>query len=146
MKPKSYKVMKMIKNYDKEQFRNVVSNFDWTNGPNMSLGDRIDYLINNLKNSMNNFVIQSKIKLNEKCAWYSDELNKLKCDKIDAYNRFKLSDDQMDWVIYKSIRNSYVTQLRDSENNYYSQKVIQNRGDPKKMWSVLIEILGEKNT
>lgn len=77
--------------------------------------------------------------------WYNEDLNKLKCDKIDAYNRFKLSDDQMEWSLYKSIRNMYVTQLRDTENNYYSHKVTQNRGDPKKMWSVLKEILGRKS-
>lgn len=42
------------------------------------------------------------------------------------------------------MRNHYLEELRNAENNYYSKKVIENRDDPKKMWTVLKEILGKK--
>lgn len=138
------KIMYSMKNYDSIAFQNELKRCDWSIGPSMDVIDRAHYVINNLKNTINKFIIKKKCKINTKCAWYNEQLEMIKCDKINACNRAKLTDDPIDRELYKSLRNFYLSNLRETENNYYSEKVLKNRGDPKKMWNVLKEIMGKR--
>lgn len=144
-KPNSFKTVNKIENYDSALFQNyLLYGCNWSMCPYVDLTERAQILIQNLKKCINKFVVKKTINITEKCMWYNDQINSLKIDKINSYERAKLTDDHIDWEFYKTMRNQYLNELRNAENNYYSKKVIENRDDLKKMWTVLKEILGKK--
>lgn len=92
---------------------------------------------------MNKFINKINIPTKVECRWFNEELKRIKNEKINAYNKAKITNNIDDWEEYKIIRNQYVDDLRKAENDFYSKTISDNRGDQKKMWKTLKEIMGK---
>lgn len=82
---KNYKI-KTTLNYDKNAFVNDLRNIDLQNTRNLNLIERADYLITNIKDKLNKFIVQKTIPDNIICKWFNSDINRMKIHKINAYN------------------------------------------------------------
>lgn len=137
-----FKMIDSIKGYNSEDFNNEIKKANWDVANNFDILERADYFVKNLKNVMQKFVEKKKIPIGVECKWFNNELKKLKLEKTKNYNRAKISGNSLDWDMYKYSRNVYVSELKRAENDFYSQSVNGKRGDQKKMWKTLKEIMG----
>lgn len=69
----------------------------------------------------------------------------MKENKNVACERAKLTGAVEDWDFYNKLRNEYTKSLRIAESDFYNKSINDNRGDQKKMWKVLKEIIGKSN-
>jgi hypothetical protein len=81
-------------------------------------------------------------RLEQKCSWITSTIKQL----IITRDRFKrnaiITNLDIDWLNYKTIRNKVNIQLRNAKKNYYSTKISDQKCNPKEAWKTINNILG----
>lgn len=72
-KNKSKAITKLV-NYSDEKFKNNLLNVNWNDCINMDVNQKANFVINNIKNSLDEFVKTVEIKNKNGEDWYSEQL------------------------------------------------------------------------
>ena len=141
---KKIKFVRDFRNFNKQEFAEELSNIDWNNLINETLGTDISYhnfysKIEEILNYMAPYrkLSQKEIKL-EHMPWITRGILKsmnVRDDLLKRCNKEKDPDIKSRFfALFKRYRNSIVTLLRRSKSNYYSSYFIQNQSNVKKTW------------
>lgn len=141
-----FKQISILKDYNPEKFRNELRKINWNENMECDLIQKSCTFVQNIKNVLKVFIAQKNIPMANDCKWFNCELKKLKIERNTAYEKAKFTNDLNDWVIYKSLRNLYVSKLRKAESDFIKNIVSENNGDQKKMWRTLKDLMGMKQT
>lgn len=68
--------------------------------------------------------------------WFSEELNAMKNQKIYAFQRASVINNETEWLRYTNIRNRYKNKLQHAKKNFICNK-IQLCRDQKSMWRTI---------
>lgn len=134
------KIVSKFVNYSKEAICEDLKKIDWNSVKNCGLNEKASFLINKIKQSVKRFV--KDVKVNE-CdnKWYNDELAALKNKRDIEHAVAVITDEWLDWMQYSSTNKLYRNNVKVTKSFYIKNKLSAARGDQKKMWRVLKEIL-----
>ena len=141
---KKIKFARDFRYFSKREFAEVLTNIDWSNKINEQLGTEISYqnFYSEIEQILNytaprRKLTQKEIKLEHmpwitsgilKSMWVRDDLCKRRNKDRDPDIKSQFT------VLFKRYRNTIVTLLRRSKENYYSSYFLQNQSDVKKTW------------
>lgn len=78
---------------------------------------------------------------NEKCGWYSGDLESLRREKNSIYVRAVYEGDARLWEEYKTLRNAYKNKLTKAKDNFIKNKITSNLGDQKGIWRAVKDLV-----
>lgn len=61
-----------------------------------------------------------------------------------AYNKFKYTKYEEDWVDYKTKRNKVTTIVRQEKRKYFERKIDNSKHNSKEMWRTVKELIGQR--
>lgn len=135
------------KNYSKDNLNSNLNKQNWDNFKKAnSIQEKSKIIIDFLKNSISNLITFEKIKVKKNSLpFYNSHLKYLKRRKINARKYFNAAKSEDNLKLYKSARNLYKNNLRDTENNYIQDKIFKNQKNPKKLWKLLKKLYKGKS-
>lgn len=98
----------------------------------------------NITRTVNMVAPLEKIETHKR-PWINGLVIRARRDRDEAYKKFKITKLNTDWNVYKKKRNLYVRVIRKEKKKYYEITIDQCKGDSKKMWRTLKEVVGSKN-
>ena len=141
---KKIKLARDFRYFSKREFAEELTNIDWSNKINEQVGTEISYqyFYSEIEQILNytapyRKLTQKEIKLEHmpwitsgilKSMWVRDDLCKRRNKERDPDIKSQFT------VLFKRYRNTIVTLLRRSKENYYSSYFLQNQSDVKKTW------------
>ncbi len=140
IKPGTHKTIKIrsFKNYSAEKLCEMLGQidfrYDYMAGVNESFLDFSKKLINVIDTIAPNREYRIKSQSED---WFDGEIKEsIKCrDKI--FKNFKKSKLEDDYDAYKKARSKTQILMKNKKTNYFKQKVVENTGNPKKIWQTL---------
>lgn len=115
----------------------------WSNG---DVNHMLDVYYNNIIEVINEIapiqIRQTKYSVNK---WFDDETNSLIKRRNVAYEKACLQDTDINWSMYKELRNSVTTLIRRKKKAYYENLIDENKNDSKLMWKAIKEVVGKQN-
>ena len=91
----------------------------------------------------------SKVKIKQKQLinpWMTNGLKKSSKRKQKLYNKFLKSRTNLDNENYKNYKKIFQKLLIKAKSNYFSGLLNQHKGDSKKVWRIVNEVVGRKKT
>lgn len=79
-----------------------------------------------------------------KHPWITTAVNQAQKERDNAYRKFCLTRRTEDWSDYKILRNRSTSVIRAEKIKYYDQNIDRCKGDSKKMWRTLKDLMGNK--
>ena len=106
-----------------------------------------DALINEITHSMDSTIPERYIKQGdtEQKSWLTKGILKSINKKNKLYKRFIKNPSSVNKETYSKYRNKLTQVIRMSKRGYYTELIKVHRGDQKKSWQVLNEILCRKH-
>lgn len=77
--------------------------------------------------------------------WFTQDVYNLIKQRDKAYKVACVSKNRKDWETFRRLRNRTVDKCREEKRKYLERKMDKNKEDPKKMWTVLKEIVKGKS-
>lgn len=99
--------------------------------------------ITNIQEALNKFAPVNKIKP-RKCCWITQDVKQIQKNRDRAYQKFCFTGLSADWERYKKYRNEVVSMIRKNKTRYYEQNIDNCKGDSKRMWRALKDLVGTK--
>lgn len=142
LKPKKQckKVTKLV-GYSKEKFVDNLLNVQWENSLAMELNQKASYVIDNVKNSLTEFIKTMSVKDRSGEVWYNDQLYDGRKKAIEAYNKAKVSESSIDWNMSKFLNKKYTDDVRKTRSDYYQRKLSAASGNQRETWKILKKII-----
>ena len=81
-----------------------------------------------------------KKKMTPNIPWLSKEIEEIRGSKNMYLKLYRLYRKPEDYKLYKIAKNKQTHLTRNCKREYYSQKITDFTGDPKKMWNILNDI------
>lgn len=143
------------KNYNKDDLQNLLRQRSWKLVNLYNFEMKTFMFHNLLSESVNRLVEKKTIKVKNNNKWYSEELKILRNEKDRAYEQFNfisdlseinISEKDNKWKIYTEKRNNYSNELKKAYNEYIQNQIEINKCDPKKLWTLLKEMLKQKQS
>ncbi|CAH1967304.1 unnamed protein product [Acanthoscelides obtectus] len=138
--------MKYKRKFNKENINTIIAELygkDW----DYSTTD-VDLLyekfMKNITETINKVVPLEKTQT-RKQPWINRFVIQARRDRDEAYKKFKITKLNSDWNLYKKKRNIYARVIRNEKKKYYEITIDQCKGDSKKMWQTLKQVVGSKN-
>lgn len=78
--------------------------------------------------------------------WYNPYLENIKKERDVAHKKNSLEPSEENQSAFKSKRNQYVSELRDAEKHYTKERLNEAKGDNKKMWNLLKNMMQGNKT
>lgn len=72
--------------------------------------------------------------------WFNHEILESIQARNKAFKKFKNSQEQHDFVLYKRHRNEAQSRMDEAKRGYFAEKIIENKNDPKKLWKSFKEL------
>ena len=86
---------------------------------------------------------QKKIR-SSKIPWITSKIKTLINTRDKLKRNAIISKSEIDWINYRTSRNQVNIGLRNAKQNYYSTKIAGQKGDPKKAWKSINNLLGKQ--
>ena len=80
-----------------------------------------------------------------KCPWITKGIKKSSKKKQKLYIKYLKNRNEANLNTYKQYKNLFEKIKKISKKNYYSNRIKNSKGDIKKTWNVIKEIIGNKN-
>lgn len=100
-------------------------------------------LINNISGAVDKVAPVKKVKVS-RASWSSPSLSEVRRERDKAYKKFRITKLPSDWNNYKQKRNKFVQVSRREKSNFFHRQIDQCKGNSKKMWTTLKELIGNK--
>ena len=89
--------------------------------------------------------LQHKKIRSKKAPWITNDIKNL----MNTRDRFKrkaiLTNNENDWLNFRTTRNKVNIKLRNAKKDYYSSKIAGQKSNPKKAWKSINNLLGRQN-
>ena len=89
--------------------------------------------------------LQHKKIRSKKAPWITNDIKNL----MNTRDRFKrkaiLTNNENDWLNFRTTRNKVNIKLRNAKKDYYSSKIAGQKCNPKKAWKSINNLLGRQN-
>ena len=143
-----YKCCYCENNIDK--FKNILLNRNWDDikkieDPNKAYKYFLNIFIDIYDQSFPKLEVKVKFKSNQN-PWITKGIAKSSKKKQRLYEKFLKNGTPKNEEAYKTYRNLLETIKRRSKKKFYSEKLQKFKGDVKKTWSVMKEIIGKCTT
>lgn len=99
--------------------------------------------ITNIKMAMEKIAPLTKIN-SHKIPWINHEVKQQQQERDKAYKKFCITKQVLDWEIYRKYRNAVVSTIRKNKTHHYEQNIDNCKGDSKRMWRALKDLVGAK--
>lgn len=129
-----------IVNYSREKFTENLLNVNWSQSYRMNINDKANFIVNNMKDCLSEFIRTVKVNDNNK-VWYNREIRNLRMERDRAYSRAFHTDMVSDWIYYEQKNDEYIFTRKNAKDSYYETKLINAYGDQKETWRILKEII-----
>ena len=144
----TYKRSYCEKNIDK--FKNTLHNRNWDDiqkieDPNKAYKYFLDTFTDIYDNSFPKSKVKVKFK-SDQSLWITKGIAKSSKKKQRHYEKFLKNRTPKNEETYKTYKNLFETIKKRSKKNFYSEKLRKFKGDARKTWGVMKEILGKCNT
>lgn len=146
LRPKkvSKKVTRLI-GYSREQFQKNLMSVNWKESNEMGLNGKANFVIDNIKKSVEEFIKSVKIKDSKGEEWYNEQLRKERIKSMEAYEIAKLTNLADDWNLSKYLNKKYAYDVKKTRSDYYQEKLASACGNQKDTWTILKRIVnGQK--
>lgn len=131
-----------IKNIDKDQLERHLMGKTWIQDGSVNV--LLQSFNNNLVEVLDTVApIQTLKNSPVKNKWFDQEIKHLIKKRDTLYNRARLQNCEENWENYRASRNSVTALIRKKKQKYYESIIDQNRGDSKKMWKGIKEVMGK---
>ena len=134
------------RNYDKNELQNLLRNADWEHFDRTNdVSAKWDILL-----EMINDIIDTRCPVKcyrvkqEKEPWITPPLLELIKDKDNALKKAKRKKDEHLWKEAKRLRNDCTKRLRNARADYIKENLDNNKGNSKKFWKNIQNILPNK--
>lgn len=151
----TYKEITCWKNYNQSELQNLLQKRCWNLVNLYNFKMKIFIFNNLLSESVNKLVTKKTIKIKNNNKWYSENLKTLRNEKDKAYESYNFISDLSEinssvknhkWKIYTEKRNNYSIELKKAYNEYIQNQIEMHKCDLKKLWSLLKEMLKQKQS
>ena len=142
----TYKRSYCGKNIDK--FKNILHNRNWDDinkAPNKAYEYFLNIFIDIYDESFPKLEVNVKFK-SDQSPWITKGIAKSSEKKQRLYEKFLKNRTPKSEETYKTYKNLFETIKKRSKKKFYSEKRQKFKGDAKKTWSVMKEILGQCTT
>ena len=144
----TYKLSYCEKNIEK--FKNTLHNRNWDEikkieDPSKAYKYFLKIFIDIYGNSFPNSEVKVKLK-SDQSPWITKNIAKSSKKKQRLYEKFLKNRAPKNEETYKTYKSLFETIKRRSKKKFYSEKLQKFKGDAKKTWSVMKEILGKCTT
>ena len=89
--------------------------------------------------------LQHKKIRSNKVPWMTSDIKKLMNTRENFKRKAILTNNENDWLIFKTTRNKVNIELRNAKKDYYSSKIADQKFNPKKAWKSINSVLGRQN-
>ena len=89
--------------------------------------------------------LQHKKIRSNKVPWMTSDIKKLMNTRDNFKRKAILTNNENDWLIFKTTRNKVNIELRNVKKDYYSSKIADQKFNPKKAWKSINSLLGRQN-
>lgn len=76
--------------------------------------------------------------------WINDHIRGLIMQRNFHHKKAQKSGSSNEWNIYRSLRNEVSTCIRKAKETYYSNLIVDNKSNSRKLWSVIKSAIGTK--
>lgn len=114
---------------------------NWNEITKLHINDKAAVLVNQLQTCLDKLIKKKDIIILGNNPWFTDEMRTIQKQRDLLYSRAKITKNLNDWDAYKSAKNQYNRLIKLKKNKYYEKQIDSCRGDSKKMWTKLKEIL-----
>ncbi|MGL5882545.1 MAG: hypothetical protein ACRCY0_04810, partial [Synechococcus elongatus] len=135
-----------ITKQDREKLENEIKMINWSH---LTLVKDTEQACDNFKTSItqtiNKFTKIKQKRQNGKISlpWFTDELWQLMKKRDAALKRAIKSKLITDHLIYKSLRNKVISQIRKAKANYFLDHIRQAHGNTRKLWKTIDKLMGK---
>jgi len=77
--------------------------------------------------------------------WINSELISLFRERDKAWTKFRQTRSNVDWEVYRHLRNSSKTKTRNAKSNYYKECLSLHYKNPKQFWNKMKDIINTSN-
>ena len=89
--------------------------------------------------------LQHKKIRSNKVPWMTSDIKKLMNTRDNFKRKAIVTNNENDWLIFKTTRNKVNIELRNAKKAYYSLKIADQKFNPKKAWKSINSLLGRQN-
>ena len=75
----------------------------------------------------------------------TSDIKKLMNTRDNFKRKAILTNNENDWLIFKTTRNKVNIELRNAKKDYYSWKIADQKFNPEKAWKSINSLLGRQN-
>ena len=75
------------------------------------------------------------------CPWITNEIIDIMKERDNVLHAAKREDSSVLWNTYKSFKNRVTHLMKDQKKEYYSNLILRNHNDSKKVWKCLKDII-----
>lgn len=131
--------------YSGYKYRNSLLQYDWNEVNGCDLQTKASMLVAKMQKCYFEVIGKKFIVVRSNNPWYSSDLNVLQRERDSLYRVAKCTNREEDWINYKNSRNYYNKLLKATKNTYYEKQINGTRGDSRKMWKKLKELIKNSN-
>lgn len=133
------------KNYTLEKFWNEIELWlpQWAQVQYLSVDEKMNWLLDNLKNSLQKF--RTKKLIGQNNEFFDDELELMRIEKNRLYKIAQYSTQDTDWKNYKVFKNIYKKQIETKKYQVTQRQLNKVAGDMKGTWKILNNLLNGMN-
>lgn len=73
-------------------------------------------------------------------TWINEDILKAIRSRNASYMKFKLSKDQSSFQKFKGLRNEVNRMVTKAKKDFFSEKILECRKEPRKLWKCLKEL------
>ena len=89
--------------------------------------------------------LQHKKIRSNKVPWITSDIKNLMNTRDNFKRKSILTNNENDWLNFKTTRNKVNIELRNAKKDYYSSKIAGQKFNPKKAWKSINNLLGRQN-
>ena len=89
--------------------------------------------------------LQHKKIRSNKVPWITSDIKKLMNTRDNFKRKAILTNNENDWLNFKTTRNKVNIEQRNAKKDYYSSKIAGQKFNPKKAWKSINNLLGRQN-
>ena len=148
IKQKCSFVGRSYRNYDKNNFQQLIMAADWSVYDESRNPTQKWYIMKNIiKEIIDEMCPIKSFRINQiKQPWITPPLLELIKDKDIALKNAKKTKNEQLWKEAKRLRNACTNRLRQAKADFIKDNLNHNQNDPKKFWQNIQEIIPNKST
>lgn len=126
--------------YTKERFIAKLTEVEWSKSIGMNVEEKANFLTDNLKSCLSDFVKIVTINKNDK-VWFTPQLHSQRKAIGEMYRKAYYTDDATDWADYNRVSKQYTFDIKKAKNDYYHNLLFEAGNDQRKVWKILKTII-----